>query len=289
MGANSKIEWCHHTFNPWYGCTKVSEACKFCYAESWGKRSGLVQWGPKAPRRLSSDAKWKEPAKWNAEAMLLGIRYRVFCASLGDVFDDHPSILPEWRNRLWSLIAATPHLDWLLLTKRPTNWAYFLPVAGCRPPFTNVRLGVTIEDEMAVAARGAPLQFASYCGWPTFVSYEPAMGSVDWRPLLGVNAIGWLIAGGESGHHARPAHPEWFRQARDQCAAANVPFLFKQWGEWAPGSNWPEDETIPSGQSNDFGDATLGDNGSVWRVGKKIAGRILDGREHNAFPAALAA
>ena len=88
MGENTKIEWAHHTFNPWYGCQKVGPGCDHCYAEGWAKRSGLVQWGPGTERRRSSSANWKKPLAWNAEAERLGIRYRVFCASLADVFDN---------------------------------------------------------------------------------------------------------------------------------------------------------------------------------------------------------
>ncbi|WP_454825347.1 phage Gp37/Gp68 family protein [Paraburkholderia xenovorans] len=96
--------------------------------------------------------------------------------------------------------------------------------------------------------------------------------------------IDWVICGGESGRGARPMHPDWARSLRDQCTAAGVPFLFKQWGEWVPGSNWPDDATIPSGELCNFGDPSLGDGGAVWRVGKKAAGRMLDGRTHDEFP-----
>src|SRR3546814_4489006 len=117
MGENSKIEWTDHTFNPWTGCTKVSPACDHCYAEGWSKRSGLVEWGHGKPRRLTSDANWRKPLKWNDEAARKGVRYRVFCASLADVFD--AEVDDAWRDELFALIAMTPHLDWLLLTKRP--------------------------------------------------------------------------------------------------------------------------------------------------------------------------
>lgn len=120
MAENSGIEWTHHTFNPWIGCTKVSPACDQCYAEEWNRRyEGGKNWGPHADRRKTKS--WSAPLKWNREAEAKGLRYRVFCASLADVFDNHKSILPEWRAELWLLIKATPHLDWLLLTKRPQN------------------------------------------------------------------------------------------------------------------------------------------------------------------------
>ena len=124
MAENSGIEWTHHTFNPWIGCTKVSAACDHCYAEAWDARGlqGLsTRWGPHASRTRTSAANWQKPITWNRKAASEGRRYRVFCASLADVFDNHGSITSGWRGDLWHLIARTPHLDWLLLTKRPQN------------------------------------------------------------------------------------------------------------------------------------------------------------------------
>lgn len=120
MGKNSRIEWTDHTFNPWWGCTKVSEACKNCYAEAWSKRVGQQVWGPQAERRFFGERHWLEPLKWNADAAAHGKRLRVFCASMADVFEDRRSLDP-WRSKLWELIEATPQLDWLLLTKRPEH------------------------------------------------------------------------------------------------------------------------------------------------------------------------
>src|SRR4051794_32041999 len=113
MAENSGIEWTHHTFNPWIGCTKVSAACDHCYAETWDNRFGGGHWGPKATRRRTKN--WSAPLKWDQQAQKQGVRYRVFCASLADVFDNRaPS---EWRADLWQLIHDTTNLDWLLLTK----------------------------------------------------------------------------------------------------------------------------------------------------------------------------
>jgi protein gp37 len=167
MGADSKIEWTDHTFNPWLGCTKISPACANCYAEGWAKRSGLVQWGDQAQRRRTSVTSWKAPLKWNTEAKATGVRRRVFCASLADVFEDRSELL-TWRLDLFDLIRQTPHLDWLLLTKRPQN---ILPLVeagartingdddsrddllfwlgdwfGVKPP-ENVWLGTTVENQ----------------------------------------------------------------------------------------------------------------------------------------------
>ena len=119
MAENTKIEWADHTFNPWTGCTKVGPGCDHCYAEGWAKRSGQVQWGHGAARRRTSEANWKQPMRWNAEAERIGVRYRVFCASLADVFDNE--VPAEWRADLFDLIAKTPNLDWLLVTKRVGN------------------------------------------------------------------------------------------------------------------------------------------------------------------------
>lgn len=118
MARNSPIEWTHHTFNPWWGCAKVSPACAHCYAEKWARRVGLSLWGEEVPRRFFGDRHWREPIVWNAEAQRAGCKRRVFCASMADVFEPRKELEP-WRLRLWSLIECTPWLDWLLLTKRP--------------------------------------------------------------------------------------------------------------------------------------------------------------------------
>ena len=142
MGENSKIEWTTHTFNPWWGCITVSEACKHCYAEAWARRVGQDVWGPKVSRRMFSDDHWKGPLRWNAAAAGAAERPRVFCASMADVFEDRDE-LDEPRWRLWPLIEATPHLDWLLLTKRPQN---VLRLAGWgQDSPSNVWLGTTVE------------------------------------------------------------------------------------------------------------------------------------------------
>lgn len=107
MAKNSQIEWTHHTFNPWWGCTKVSPACDNCYAELWARRVGQEIWGAGAPRRFFNDAHWREPLVWNEEARLAGQRARVFCASMADVFERRPE-LKDQRSRLWALIERTP-------------------------------------------------------------------------------------------------------------------------------------------------------------------------------------
>jgi protein gp37 len=158
MGENSKIEWCDHTFNPWVGCTKISPACDHCYAESWSKRSGLVEWG-NHPRRRTAENKWKNPPKWNAAAHAFerehGYRPRVFCASLADVFDIQVPL--SWRADLFALIRVRRRLDWLLLTKRPQNILKMLP-KDWGDGYKNVWLGVTAENQSYLDQRWRILQ-----------------------------------------------------------------------------------------------------------------------------------
>lgn len=192
MAENSKIEWTHHTFNPWIGCTKVGPGCDHCYAEAWDSR-GLQQretrWGPHAFRTRTSAANWRQPLKWAREAAAAGERRRVFCASLADVFDNHPSILPEWRGDLWELIARTPNLDWMLLTKRPGNIANMLPVPfDFERLYPNVWLGCTVVNQ-AEADRDIPKLLAVPAA-ARFLSMEPLLGPVDLRAHV---AKGWAI------------------------------------------------------------------------------------------------
>lgn len=127
MAENSAIEWTDHTFNPWWGCQKVSPGCDHCYAETWDLRfhAAAPHWGPGAPRRRTGADTWRQPLKWHRKAVAAGVRPRVFCASMADVFDNQ--VDPAWRADLWSLIRVTPALRWLLLTKRPQNIRKMLP------------------------------------------------------------------------------------------------------------------------------------------------------------------
>lgn len=272
--AETKIEWCDYVFNSWTGCTKVSPACDHCYAESWAKRSGIVKWG-NHPRRRTSESYWKQPIKWNRIAERDGVRRRVFCCSLADVFDNQ--VDPQWRIDLFRLIGITPYLDWLLLTKRPQNIANMLPsdfvLAG--DPVRNVWLGTTVENQEE-ADRRIP-HLLAVPARVHFLSCEPLLGPVHiGRSLLiacgeepppdDKAKIDWVIAGGESGPNARPPMIGWVRSLRNQCADAGVPFHFKQWGEYTP-------------------DDPGADHTAMRRVGKKAAGALLDGREHREFPA----
>ena len=176
MAAETKIEWCDHTFNPVIGCQAVSPACDHCYAEAQVTRFG----GDFAKRRRTSAAKWREPIRWNSLAAIRGIRPRVFCASLADAFDNQWE--PQWRADLWALIAKTPQLDWLLLTKRPQNIAKMLP-DGWGDGWPNVWLGTTVENQ-AEADRRIPLLLAVPAR-VHFLSCEPLLGMVDLTAIRG--------------------------------------------------------------------------------------------------------
>ncbi|WP_319413919.1 phage Gp37/Gp68 family protein [uncultured Cohaesibacter sp.] len=182
MVENSKIEWTDHTFNPWMGCAAVSPACDHCYAEAQTARFKQVGWGTHADRKRTSEAYWRQPLLWNDKAEKSGVRFKVFCASLGDVFDNHKSILPQWREDLWDLIRATPNLDWLLLTKRPQNFCSFLPGDWTHKPLKNVWLGVTVENQQE-ADRRIPILLNTPAS-KRFLSCEPLLGALDIRPWI---------------------------------------------------------------------------------------------------------
>jgi protein gp37 len=271
MAENTKIEWCDATFNPWRGCTKVSPGCANCYAETLSTRNPktLGMWGPNGTRVVAAESQWELPLKWNRQAEREVRRFRVFCASLADVFDNQAQ--PSVRFELWCLIADTPHLDWLLLTKRPQNIAKMLPQSSSLPAWgegwPNVWLGTTVENQ-AEAERRIPHLLAVPAA-KRFLSCEPllepvalhhiadrlgdaschvhALTGARWYPGCGSVSsqthagprIDWVIAGGESGPGARLMHPGWARSLRDQCAAAGVAFFMKQMSGTTKASMWP--------------------------------------------------
>jgi len=294
MAENSKIEWTEHTFSPWWGCTKVSDGCANCYAERDSKKWGFDCFGPGKERRRLSEATWRNPIKWNKAAEKAGKVARVF-PSMCDVFD--PEGPRNEKEKLYDLINKTPWLLWMLLTKRPENIKGMTPMRWWDTWPKNVWLGVTVEDNRY---RGRIDEMMKVPAAGYFVSHEPALGPLDFEgkylnylepfteydPMLNKTPrINLIITGGESGSEARPMHPDWARGARDQCLAANVPWCFKQWGEWAPydGEIAREYETIPrEKQTPDLKwikeYSQFPDRQGMLRVGKKKAGRVLDGR-----------
>lgn len=182
MGANSSIQWTTHTWNPWWGCIRVSPACEHCYAEAQAKRYGHDIWGPEqtTARRFFGEKHWAEPLKWNRLAADLPERPRVFCASMADVFEDRRDLEP-WRDQLWDLIEATPNLDWLLLTKRPENMVKMVPPDWAQGWPSNIWAGTTAEDQ-AWAEKRIPwlLQVPATI---RFLSCEPLLGPIDFENL----------------------------------------------------------------------------------------------------------
>lgn len=276
MAKNSQIEWTHHTFNPWWGCTKVSPACDNCYAELWAKRMGKQLWGTSAPRRFFGDTHWREPLRWNEEARIAQHRERVFCASMSDVFERRAE-LNEQRKRLWALIEQTTNLDWLLLTKRPQNIERMAPWSDTWP--SNVWVGTSVENQQ-IAEQRLPFLLKNNAA-VRFLSCEPLLGPLNlrsWFKRKGLYAIDWVIAGGESGPGSRPMHPDWAAGLLRQCQEFGVPFHFKQWGHWAPAELLRETPAATL--------LTLSNERPVRmaRVGKKLAGRILEGTTWDGIP-----
>lgn len=346
MSQTTKIEWADCTFNPWIGCTKVSPACDNCYAEAqMDKRLHKVNWGAGQPRVRTSPANWKLPTMWNELAekgkfvrcSKCGTREfrrtdifcstkgcmsfpecdnnpsrpRVFCSSLADVFDNE--VDQHWRKDLWHLFESTPHLDWLVLTKRISNAKKMVPSRWLShewPP--HVWLGITVCNQ-AEAERDIP-KLLSLPASTRFLSIEPMLGPIDLTTIERTqspgyfgdclqwyhqphgerytkwNGIDWVICGGESGSNARPSHPDWVRKLRDDCAAAGVPFLFKQWGEWAPAKEGRSvlGKTLTIQGIAPFTDkpkwTQFEDGQQMARIGTKSAGRSIDGHVWNEFP-----
>lgn len=225
MAESTAISWADATFNPWIGCTKVSPACDFCYAERDNGRRGWVPgWGPGIPRKRTKT--WGDPLKWNRKAAVTGYRPRVFCASLADVFDNE--VEQTWRDDLWQLLRETPNLRWMLLTKRIGNAHKMLPDDW---PFPNAGLMATLANQEEWD-RDFPKLSRMDATWRG-VSAEPLLGAID----IGGAKLDWIITGGESGPHHRFTDPDWVRSLRDQCAVNGVAFHHKQWGGNRPKEN----------------------------------------------------
>jgi protein gp37 len=246
MGEKTAISWTHHTFSPWWGCVEVSPACDSCYARELAKRYGHEVWGKNAPRRFFGDQHWNEPFRWHRRAEKLGERRRVFCASMADVLEERDDLvgqqLTQARQRLWFTIANTPALDWLLLTKRPQNYRRLVPAEILALP--NVWPGVTVESQEH-DWRIVKLCDTD-CAGPRWVSYEPALGAVDFTRiggevdvLYGVNhrrrRIEWIVVGGESGPDHRSMDVGWISSIAEQCRASGVALFMKQDSGLRPG------------------------------------------------------
>lgn len=313
MAENSAIQWTHHTFNPWIGCTKVSAGCANCYAEAdMDKRRHRVQWGPHGTRSKTSAAYWREPLKWNRQAEIDGIRRRVFCASLSDVFEqwegaivDHrgyqlriddrwptaqdwacgngsglrPVTMRDVRRELFTLIAATQNLDWLLLTKRPENIRRMMPLfvedcgvcdndgfvedglcpqcLGCPQLWPNVWLGASVENQEQADIRIPELLKCRDLAQVLFLSCEPLLGPIHLRLeechdptdcYTPSDCNLWVIVGGESGQNARLCRPQWIASIAEQCVSAGVPCFIKQLGSNVVTRNDAVEDVFNNGQ-----------------------------------------
>lgn len=326
MAETTTISWCDSSWNPWYGCTKVSVGseggggCDHCYAEMStpvrvARSKSIEPWGPHGTRIRTSDSTWDMPKRWNRQHEVFfaehGRRRRVFLLSLGDIFDN--AVDPSWRAEVFALIRATPNLDWLVLTKRISNAKRMLPKDFGPATFPHVHLGITVVNQ-AEADRDV-VKLLKTPAAVRFLSLEPLLGPVDLTGLPSASGIGryldalsnagvdpgalvptkidWVIVGGESGKDARPMHPDWVRQIRDDCEGAGTAFFMKQWGEWAPHGpeslGYPLVDDVPRRRVTRRGlngrrPHTAGDN-DVWmqRAGVKHTGRLLDGVLHDAI------
>lgn len=278
MAANTAISWATHTMNFWVGCEEVGPACDHCYAKAWALRAGNPELWEGDRRRTKT---WRDPYKWDKAAAFYGDRPSVFSNSLADFFDNHPDI-PPWRADAWGVIGDCQNLVWYLVSKRIPNVLKMLP-----PDFTKERFGhVVIIATVVTQAewdRDKPRLKALKDRFPWLrvgLSMEPLLERVD----LGEDSawLDWVIVGGESGGHARPMKPAWARLLRDQCVALEIPFHFKQWGEFHfDGQAWA---------SGLYGMVeTPGEEPVGTRVGTVKTGRLLDGVIHDAGPRAIAA
>lgn len=249
-GEYTAISWADLTFNGWWGCVKVSPACRFCYAETWSARFGGDVWGKKKPRRLFGPAHWAKPRVWNKRAQRLGRPLTVFCGSMKDVFEDHPQ-LPAERAKLWPLIEETRDLRWMLTTKRPENAAEMVPDRWMRDGWPrHVWLCVSAETQRFADER-IPIALDLPVTGIRFASCEPQLEHLDLSAYLGPGRLDWVIAGGGSGQDHRRTEEEWLRSLRDQADAADALFHLKQLGQEL---------------AKDLGAPGKGDNPAYWPV-----------------------
>lgn len=334
MAKDTKIEWADDSVNFWWGCVEVGPGCDNCYAREWAKKCGRDVWGAYEPRWVLPKA-FARLKSFQAQAAAEGKRRRVFLNSMSDLAEILPVIHPQFDEIRKVQHAALlemgsgkyPDLDLIWLTKRIGNVAKVVPAGWLEGKWpANLWMVPTITNQKE-ADRDIPKLLAL----PSPVkglSMEPLLGPVDLTKLFGTavhsiqpgsmvssftpdgvtvaftptqtsTLVNWVIVGGESGPNARPMHPQWARDLRDQCQAAGVPFFFKQWGEWCPGTivadfmpisleaAWIDDHEarilhtrrVPATEEMHWEDEP-----DVYRLGKHRAGRQLDGRTWDEFP-----
>ncbi|MBL4665370.1 MAG: phage Gp37/Gp68 family protein [Nitrospinaceae bacterium] len=290
MGKTT-IGWTDETWNPVTGCDKVSRGCKNCYA------------GQLAETRLKHTDAYKngffgnvimhysrlsQPLKWTKPRM-------IFVDSMGDLF--HEQVPFPFIDDVFHVMAKASQHTFQILTKRPDralDWSMSAPQRQARSrepyknwPLPNVWMGTSCEDQKSYNLRaGVLVQIPAVV---RFLSLEPLVGPIKLKRRFGFNKYGYyfhgnlpedgihqVIVGGESGHKAVPMRPDWARSIRDECKEFDIPFFFKQWGQWAPNDY----EALEAGRKY----RRLDEKNFACMVGKKKAGRMLDGVEHNGYP-----
>lgn len=331
MADGTKIEWTDATWNPITGCQVKSPGCKFCYAM---KLAGTRLKHHPSRERLTVDTKngpvWTGEARFNEAWLTQPLKWAkprmIFVCAHADLF--YEAVPDEWIDRVFAVMALSPRHIFQVLTKRSERMRDYLTRVEEEPfretvkrfakampaspwpdfdamtfPSPNIWLGTSVEDQERADERREPMRELAKAGWMTWVSYEPALGPVDWT---GWEFLRWMVSGGESdtdGKSARPNSPYWHRSTRNFCARHGIPYLFKQWGSWI-GGDWLDDGDkagwfCPADGSGDhwsfedtgnehwFEPQNWPDGPGAMRVGKKAAGRMLDGRTHNEFPVVL--
>lgn len=283
---STAIEWTNEVWNPVVGCSRTSPGCDRCYAIGVAHRAmqpahaGLtikvpgerVDWTGEVrclPERLDMPQRWRSPRL-------------VFVNSMSDLF--HPDVPTSFIVEVFEVMRSTPQHTYQVLTKRSHRMLEVLNHPCWDGPPANAWMGVSVESPKYafrirhLRAVGAAVRF---------ISAEPLLGPLDLDDddHGGLHGIDWVIAGGESGPGARPMHPDWARDLRDQCVAAGVPFFFKQHGAYVEVEHLDEAHTV-IGTHGPAAYLGTGRHARLRRVGKKAAGRVLDGRTWDEMPAA---
>lgn len=284
MSDKTGIEWTEATWNPVTGCSKVSQGCKHCYAERDWARLSAPRPTPNIytgraftdvrchPERLDQPFRWSKPR-------------RIFVNSMSDLF--HENVPDSFIKEVFRVMATEAHHTFQVLTKRAKRMRDLLIRWREDGTFryhddmapASIWLGVSVEDQAAADYR-IPLLLRTPAA-VRWISAEPLLGPINLVEAFDSEpSLDWIVAGGESGTHARPMHPDWVRSLRDQCATAGVPFLFKQWGEYAEDRQHGK----ATGLSGPIRACRFDDGTLVERIGKKAAGRHLDGKLHDEYP-----
>jgi protein gp37 len=345
---NSKIEWTDHTANLWWGCQKVHAGCDNCYAEALDHRFSGDHWGAKAPRKLVKSV-WKDLARFQRDAAAKNEIKRVFVGSMMDIFEVSKPVVDSagnitdtetgnLRHKFFTeVVPNSPNLLFLLLTKRPGNISRMIPEDWKVNPPGNVMYGTSVVDMktadkminklvkvpgkhfLSIEPLLAPLSLWRWIGYHGHPANNDEATKAVFRAAVAKfgRPIDWVIVGGESGPNSRPMHPDWVRRLRDECKAADVPFFFKQWGEYLPyeadaqppfykrsdtgeifdghGMNFIDPETGEAGKWNgatwydvfdaEFFNELHGNDPCIFHmVGKNAAGRMIDGKIYNELP-----